>query len=182
MNADDIHFRPGTAADALCLGVLALQVFLDTYATEGIRPTVAREVLEQFSTEAMRAKLAQPDTHFIVAERAGHLLAFAHLTLGTVHEHVPQRPSAELDRLYVQERFTGRGVGKALLTRAEAFARREGVAAMWLTTWVGNTRALAFYPLRGYRDCGATLYEFQNEQHENRVFVKALIEAGSGRS
>ncbi|HOZ25184.1 MAG TPA: hypothetical protein PLI83_10420, partial [Thermomonas sp.] len=37
--------RPATPDDALCLGVLGLQVFLDTYATGGIRPTLAREVL-----------------------------------------------------------------------------------------------------------------------------------------
>ena len=38
--------RPATADDALCLGVLAMQVFLDTYATEGIRPPIAREALD----------------------------------------------------------------------------------------------------------------------------------------
>ena len=36
-----IQLRPATADDALCLGVLATQVFLDTYATGGIRPQIA---------------------------------------------------------------------------------------------------------------------------------------------
>ena len=39
--------RPATADDALCLGVLAMQVFLDTYATDGIRPPIAREALDR---------------------------------------------------------------------------------------------------------------------------------------
>ena len=37
----EILFRPAEPADALCLGVLSTQVFLDTYATHGIRRAVA---------------------------------------------------------------------------------------------------------------------------------------------
>ena len=43
--AADIALRPATPADAPTLSALAIQVFLDTYAPEGIRPAVAREVL-----------------------------------------------------------------------------------------------------------------------------------------
>ncbi|MEO8132440.1 MAG: hypothetical protein ABI831_00440 [Betaproteobacteria bacterium] len=42
-----IAFRLATDTDALCIGVPATQVFLDTYATDGIRPSLALEVLEQ---------------------------------------------------------------------------------------------------------------------------------------
>jgi hypothetical protein len=45
---------------------------------------------------------------------------------------------------------------------------------MWLTAWVGNARALAFYPRCGYQDFGPTIYEFRGEQHGNRLFAKAL--------
>ncbi len=37
------HLRTGVPDDALCIGVLATQVFLDTYATSGIRPDLAYE-------------------------------------------------------------------------------------------------------------------------------------------
>jgi hypothetical protein len=33
---------------------------------------------------------------------------------------------------------------------------------------------LAFYARRGYADVGVTTYTFQDEQYENRVFVKTL--------
>lgn len=37
-------FRPATGDDALCISVLAAQVFVDTYATHGIREAIARHV------------------------------------------------------------------------------------------------------------------------------------------
>jgi GNAT superfamily N-acetyltransferase len=170
----DVGFRTAVASDALCIGVLATQVFLDTYATDGVRASLAREVLEHLSTPAVTTQLRNPCSRFVLAERGGHLLGFAQLTLGAVHELVTHGPMAELDRLYVQERFTSLGIGKALLSEAELLAAREGAATLWLTSWVGNKRALAFYAKRGYTDRGATNYTFQGEQYENRVFAKGL--------
>jgi GNAT superfamily N-acetyltransferase len=172
--AIDVTFRVAVDADALCIGVLATQVFLDSYATDGIRPSLAREVLEHLSTNAVSALLSNPNARFIVAERAGHMIAFAQLTCGSTQELVPSGTTGELNRLYVQEPFTRMGIGTVLLHRAEAMAASEGTSTMWLTGWVGNRRALAFYASRGYKDLGATTYVFENEQYENRVLAKAL--------
>ncbi|MDP9029793.1 MAG: GNAT family N-acetyltransferase, partial [Pseudomonadota bacterium] len=39
----DMLIRDARPEDALCVGVLGMQVFLDTYATEGIRDSIAAE-------------------------------------------------------------------------------------------------------------------------------------------
>ena len=173
----DVGFRVARPADALVLSMLATQVFLDTYATEGIRPSVAREVQAQLGPSAIESLLARPDTRVLVAERAGHLIGFAQTMFGAAHALVPQRPAVELERLYVQGRFTGTGIGKALLLGAERQAAAQGAAALWLTCWIGNARALAFYARQGYAELGSTDYEFEGERHENRVFVKKLAVA-----
>lgn len=169
-----VQLRPARADDALCLGVLGLQVFLDTYATAGIRPTVAREVLSAFSTPAMDRALADPDTRLVVAELDAHLVGFMQLTLGASEPLAPGGVQAELLRLYVQEPFTGQGLGTRLLQAAEAAAAAAGATVLWLTPWVHNHRALAFYRARGYTDHGATWYRFEGERHENRVFARSL--------
>ena len=64
--------RLATRDDALCIGVLATQVFLDTYATSGIRAGIAREVTELMSTSAIATLLAEPNRRFIVAELDRH--------------------------------------------------------------------------------------------------------------
>ena len=45
---------------------------------------------------------------------------------------------------------------------------------LWLTAWVGNTRALAFYASQGYEELGSTDYRFQGESFENRLFARRL--------
>lgn len=169
-----IVIRPARPDDALCLGVLATQVFLDTYATGGIRPAIAREVLGAFSAEACARLLADPGTRVEVAEVDDHLVGFHQVTLRARHALAPPGTQAELYRLYVQEPFTGLGLGTALLRSAEASAAQHGATVMWLTPWVHNHRALAFYARRGYRDHGSTPFHFEGEAHENRVFARRV--------
>ena len=102
----DTKLRPAVLEDALCLSVLAIQV-LDTYATEGIRPAIAREVMASCSERSFREAIGNEETKLLVAERLGHLIGFAQLTMDATHELAPKGNQAELLRLYVQEAFTG---------------------------------------------------------------------------
>ncbi len=175
VTTDGIHLRPADAADALCLGVLSMQVFLETYAPHGIRPDLAREVLQKHSPEATAAALARADQRLVVAERDGHLLGFAHWRPGAAHDGVQAERPAELFRLYVLQRFAGTGVGTRLLRAAETAAVEEaGADTMWLTAWAGNERARAFYPRRGYADVGTTAYVIEGIAYENRLFARRL--------
>ena len=169
-----LQWRAATPADALCLSVLGIQVFLDTYATEGIRPAIAREVLSTYSEPEFRRHLAEPGTRLVVAEITGHMVGFAQVTLGATHDLAPKGLQSELLRLYVQEPFTGQGVGTRLLHEAETLAAASNSSVLWLTPWVHNHRALAFYARRGYQDHGLTHFVFEGESHENRVYAKRL--------
>lgn len=170
----ELVLRRAAPDDALCLSVLAIQVFLDTYATEGIRPEIAREVLTSYSQSGFDRAIADSESHIAVAELKSHLVGFAQVTLRARHELAPIGVQAELLRLYVQEPFTGVKVGTRLLAQAERAAAASGASVLWLTPWVHNHRALAFYARRGYEDRGLTYFTFEGESHENRLLAKSL--------
>ncbi len=172
---DDIFIREASERDALCLHALATQVFLDTYATQGIREAIAREAEKGLSVAAFLEQIAAPSVRVLLAERQGYLVAFGSVVLGATHSLVAKGPAAELSRLYVQSPFVRRGVGQLLLRHVEALARAAGASTLWLTAWLGNARALAFYAGQGYEELGSTDHEFENERFENRLFAKALV-------
>ena len=167
-----VELRPALPEDALCLSVLAMQVFLDTYATQGIRPALAREVLNSYSDCVFRDAIANHANRLLVAEHNGHMIGFAQVALDATHELAPAGTQAELVRLYVQEPFTRATVGTQLLEQAERSAALGGASVLWLTSWVHNHRSLAFYSYRGYQDFGITHFRFEGESHENRVLAK----------
>ena len=174
-----ITFRLARADDALCLGVLSTQVFLDTYAPHGIRPAVAREALALHSVAVYEALLADPAVTILVAECDGHLVGFSQVSNGVGHALAKEAAASELDRLYVQEPFTGRGVGRDLLRHAEKAAAARGADTLWLTAWEGNARALQFYPRRGYSTLGMTVYTIEGEDFPNHVFGKRVRHVAS---
>jgi diamine N-acetyltransferase len=168
--------RAGSLDDAPCLAVLAMQVFLDTYAPNGIRPDLAREALTVYSPEAFGARLREPDAAVDVVEREGHLVAFIDVAPADASP-APGIEGPEVRRLYVQAPFKRQGIGRALLQRAERRLAARGAAVLWLTAYAGNAGALAFYPALGYADAGRRDHVFEGQRYENRIFVKKLAPA-----
>jgi ribosomal protein S18 acetylase RimI-like enzyme len=170
-----MNLRRAQLADALCLGVLATQVFLDTYATEGITPDLAREVIGNYSPESFARLLGDPGIEIHVAEGGdGALIGFMEIAFGRPCPVEIERPASELARLYIQAPFQRQGVGKAMVENAEGLATRAGSRTLWIAAWVGNDRALAFYRAMGYQDVGRTDHVIEGQAYENRVFAKPL--------
>jgi GNAT superfamily N-acetyltransferase len=173
LQSANIEIRPVLPSDAVCLGVLATQVFLDTYATRGINSDLANEALHRYSTVVFETRLANPLIEATVAEYKSNLVRFVDVEIESACP-VNDFSGPEVLRLYVQAPFQRQGVGHALLQHAEARALRIGAASIWLTAWAGNAGAFAFYPRVGYRDVGVTQYAINGKSYENRVFVKTF--------
>ncbi|MGI9217725.1 MAG: GNAT family N-acetyltransferase [Hydrogenophaga sp.] len=165
--------RPATTSDTLTLSALATQVFLDTYATRGISSELAREAATVYAPAVFGQRLRDASVELWLATSGGHAVGFVDVAFATACP-VPGVGGAEVFRLYVQRPFLRQGVGRALLAEAERIACGRGAGDVWLTAWVGNERALAFYRAQGYRDVGATEYVIEGTSHENRVLCKRL--------
>jgi ribosomal protein S18 acetylase RimI-like enzyme len=165
----NLSIRRGTHRDASCLSALSTQVWLHTYATEGVSPAIARYVQEHLSTNALALQLERSEVLFLVAEIDGNLLGYAS---GEPDMPCPLRVDAlaYLDRLYVREHGRGGGVGRELLSRFRAeLAQLVGNDALWLTVNSRNREARAFYERQGLTDIGTTYFDLYGEKHENRV-------------
>jgi ribosomal protein S18 acetylase RimI-like enzyme len=74
--------------------------------------------------------------------------------------------------LWVDDAWRGRGVGRALLTRAEAHAAAAGCHSAWLDTF----QARGFYAALGYREFGA-LEDYPPGQ--TRCFMRKRLDQNS---
>jgi ribosomal protein S18 acetylase RimI-like enzyme len=162
--------RNGEPSDAGNLAALAIQVWLHTYATEGISTAISRYVLSEFTDERFTTILSQESSVILVAEIDGHLVGYALLDIGA---RCPSGDSAvELATLYVQEHFTREGIGSALLACCRNVAhKRTGSGRIWLTVNARNEPAIAFYRKHGFIRTGTDWFELGGERHENHLMV-----------
>jgi diamine N-acetyltransferase len=164
------RIRSGRTEDANRLAVLAAQVWLHTYAIDGINEVAAQYILSEVTPEKYSQSLNEPSTHFLVAERDENLIGFARVKFG-VQCPTGASSAAELQTLYVQEHYVGHGVGKSLLQAAEAKASEQSESALWLTVNAKNHRAISFYAHLGYSKVGTAYFVLGEGRHENHVLI-----------
>ncbi|MCP4024088.1 MAG: GNAT family N-acetyltransferase [Desulfobacteraceae bacterium] len=146
------------------LAALSIQVWLHTYATDGIRTRISDYVLDRFTPDYFKKIYHSKNQKLIVYEKDNHLLGFITIDL------TPQCPADacsgyEIVTFYVQEHFQGKGIGSKLLKSAmEKYGAR-----LWLTTWIHNTPAIKFYEKAGFQNIGTTYFDLEGEKHKNVI-------------
>ena len=170
----DYHVRKAQVADARPLAVLALQVFLHTYATDGVSSTISEHVLQEITPEKYAAIIQNSSSVVLVAERDNNLLGFAVLQLNAPCADSPDA-TIELETLYVQEHFTGKGVGSTLLGEARRLSNNSANGRLWLTVNVKNVRAISFYVHHQYMKVGTYVFVLGGVGHDNHVMVSPPI-------
>jgi len=178
-----IQYRMGIAGDAPRLATLGMQVWLHTYATEGVSHDIASYVQDAFTAEKMAALLSRTDTLVLVAQAHDHLVGMAVVTLNACCP-IDRPESFELATLYVQAHFAGRQIGTRLLAMAEAQTQEQAQAqiqktvqttantGLWLTVNARNQPAIAFYRKHGYTLVGTAYFTLGDTQHENHVMAR----------
>ena len=86
----------------------------------------------------------------IVAEVDNGIVGFASLCL--VPRVFYDTPHAELTKLFVQEAYRHRGIGRALVAHAERLACEGGATELFVLTSFTNHEAQSLYHAMGYED------------------------------
>ncbi len=174
----ELRIRRGARADAPRLAALAIQVFLHTYATQGISAAISDHVLSEFTAAKFRTLLGRESVTVFVAEVNAHLVGYARVDSGAA---CPGRGvcTTELATLYVQAHFAGQGVGSALLAQARALALLQTKSPLWLTVNAANALAIGFYAKHGFSKIGTSRFVLGNESHENHVLVAGDVQAAA---
>ncbi|MEP7452965.1 GNAT family N-acetyltransferase [Phyllobacterium sp. SB3] len=169
----NIVIREARISDAQNIAALSIQVWLHTYAKVGIRDVFSRYVLTEFTADRFAQEIANEQKQLIVAEVADHLVGYIRLDFEAI---CPIRSIAqpEIETLYVQEHFAGRGVGSALLNKAVESCTSRDQHQVWLLVNQQNLTAYRFYESKLFQRIGTVDFELESERHANDVLVKRL--------
>ena len=136
-----VTLRPATAADVPAIARIWREGWADGHAGHVPEALVAERTPESFDRRAM-ARIRWT----WVVDSAGAVAGFVVVV------------DAEVEQLYVDRSWRGRGVAERLLRHAEAVIGRGGRRIAWLAVVAGNTRARRFYARLGWRDQGPFTY------------------------
>ena len=125
------------------------------------------DLAEEDAAERLSRILIRDDQRFLVADIGGRAIGWVHVVLV---ECVDAEAFALIGGLVVDSAYRRSGVGRALMDRAESWARERGCSIVRLSSSVTRTAAHRFYENIGYTKI--------KTQHS---FIKPLTEAAAAR-
>ena len=167
-----IAYRDATADDSAALADLHRRSFAETFA-HLYRPEDLESFLGQLSEEGFRGELLDGRHQVRFAEAGGEPVAF--VKLGPITLPVePTRPALEFRQLYVLRQWQGAGVAQTLSEWAIDQARRRGAEELYLSVFVDNHRAKAFYRRYGFTYVGPYKFMVGEQADEDEIWKLEL--------
>jgi ribosomal protein S18 acetylase RimI-like enzyme len=166
--------RHATFEDAKLLADLGTRTFRDAFAADNTPEDLELYLRQAYGEEKQLAELRDPTATFLLAFDGPEPLAYLKLRNRSAPLCVIGPSPIEIERLYVDRPFWGRGVADALMERANELARQRGCRTIWLGVWEHNARAKAFYRRWGFRDVGSQLFILGTDPQTDRILVHQL--------
>ncbi len=129
---------------------LAIDIYSQHYTDlwdDGGRSYIA----DAFSMRRLEDELKNSAIRYYYVAQGDDLVGFIKIVL-PADEHM--EAGLYLERLYLDARTTGQGLGKQCLAFAESEARRTGFGRIWLQAMVYRDDVCRFYRKHGFTECG----------------------------
>lgn len=173
------HIRIATRADALPLADIAEQTFRDTFARDNTAHDMDVHCRASFGEAIQADEIASADLITLVCEDNGILIGFAQLRWRHASPAVVASAPGEIQRLYVERAWHGRGIAQRLMQAAlDALAARN-CDVVWLGVWERNPKAIAFYTKMGFVAVGEHTFIVGHDAQRDVIMARPLARADS---
>ena len=153
-----IAILPVQPDEVPALAELGRRTFEQTFASANDPVDFAHYLDEAFSHDQLTGEFGETGSTFYFARVGTELAGYLKVNRGAAQtDSVPGR-TLEIERIYVDERMQGTGVGKALFQFALGLARDAGDEAVWLGVWEKNPKAIEFYTRQGFAAFGEHVF------------------------
>ncbi len=167
-----------TDDDARLLAELGERFFVDAFGAMNDPEDLRLFLATTYSPAIQLSELRDAARAAWVAEADGSVVGYAMIRRESTSPPVAAARPAELQRIYADSSWHGRGVGKALLDACVARARDWSCDVLWLGVWERNPRAIAFYEKQGFRRVGEQRFVVGTDSQHDHVMALRLDGTG----
>lgn len=170
----EIEIREAELRDLNNLAILKQQVWISTYATDGLTDEYSKYVLSEYSVDNVQKSIADKSKLTLLAVKNDYVLGCIEISL------IPQcpmndvEPCIEISTLYILEKFQRIGIGKKLLVDCIEKIKRMNHNKVWLTVYYKNNNAIEFYTRQNFKQIGETDFILGNDRYKNYIMIRNI--------
>jgi GNAT superfamily N-acetyltransferase len=157
------------------LAELAARLFEDTFGPDNSPEDMRAYLAGAFSEEQQSVELAdETRSAWLALDPDGRPIGYALMRRGSRSGGIVAERPAEVQRIYADQNWHGRGTGAALMSACADQARAWGCDVLWLAVWERNPRAIAFYEKTGFRKVGRQTFVLGNDLQYDDVMARSI--------
>ncbi len=164
------QIRKAETSDAQTISTLGRSTFFAAH--EGSTPKEdMEEYLEQkFNIVAIEKELADQNNVFELLYSEEKVAGYSKIIYNTPCSLLPENVDiCKMERLYISKEFYDKKLGFKLFGHNKELCLRNNQTGIWLTVWVENDRAVAFYDRLGFKIIGEVPFTVGKQQSPNYV-------------
>jgi diamine N-acetyltransferase len=144
-----------TPQEVVQLQHISKKTFSDAFAKDNNPDDLEMFLNSAYSVDKLNTELLNPESEFYFINVENTPVGYLKINTGMAQTENKGSDSLEVERIYVEQKLHGAGVGKALLDKAFELARERNLKYVWLGVWEKNPRAIRFYQKNGFTVFGS---------------------------
>jgi ribosomal protein S18 acetylase RimI-like enzyme len=169
-----VTLRATLPSDIPALQRLAIDTQVDTFGAYNTEANMKAYLDQAYNLDNLRQELDEPGSHNYLAFFDTSLAGFMRLRVTDEVAHFLGTSTIELQRLYVDKNFHGRGVGAAMMKEALRLARDKRYDWMWLGVWERNFKAQEFYAKWGFERFSEHIFQMGDDPQTDWLLRKRI--------
>lgn len=163
-----------TAEDVGEICGVAVKTFCETFEAVNDPETIRTYLEKAFSVEKMYRELKDPNSDFFLLYSNGVVAGYLKLNEAESQTEINDVSSLEIERIYVLDKFQGKGFGRLLMQKALVTAAERKKEYVWLGVWEKNEKAITFYEKNGFYKIGSHSFLLGNEAQNDYIMRKNI--------
>jgi diamine N-acetyltransferase len=166
--------RKALKSDLDDLLTLAISVFTITFESANHPDDFKLYMDVAFTKEKIEKEFQEAGSQFFVATEGSTIVGYARVRENDEADHLIGKRNLEIQRVYVDIPWQGKGIANQLMAACEDFARQQKKEWIWLGVWEHNPKAQHFYHKLGYEKFSEHRFMLGNDPQTDWLMKKKL--------
>jgi GNAT superfamily N-acetyltransferase len=170
----EVRVAQATLSEMALVQALGREVYTETFQPYNTDENMEAYLAEAYNLPQLEAEWREPHSAYFLAWVENVPAGFLRLRKNDEVAHELGTNTLELQRLYIQRQFHGKGVAAKLMETYLQVARARAVEWLWLGVWEKNFRAQAFYQKWGFRKFGEHVFQMGDDPQTDWLLCRKL--------
>jgi len=166
--------RPAVLADAKQLAQLQERTFRDTFEATNTAEDMAEHCAKSYGEALQQREILNSLVTTLICFEGEAQIGFVQLRRGEIPSCVSAKRALEIQRLYVDKAWHGKGVAQELMQQAIELAQQSKAEQIWLGVWEHNPRAISFYAKFGFVEVGEHIFMVGSDAQRDLIVSRPV--------